>query len=106
MLLSVLLSHDARRGVPTPVPGVYVGNDIPGFPVTEVCTMPDVASRLKGHVEQLIAAPVPVRVRAWDGSQAGPRTPPPSSYATAGPCATCSGSRANSVSRVPGWPVT
>lgn len=38
--------------------------------------MPDVASRLKGHVEQLIAAPVPVRVRAWDGSQAGPPDAP------------------------------
>ncbi|MFF9486802.1 class I SAM-dependent methyltransferase [Streptomyces sp. NPDC014676] len=38
--------------------------------------MPDAASRLKGHVEQLINAPLPVRVRAWDGSQAGPSDAP------------------------------
>ncbi|WAZ22218.1 cyclopropane-fatty-acyl-phospholipid synthase family protein [Streptomyces cinnabarinus] len=34
--------------------------------------MADAAVRLKGLVEQLVGAPLPVRVRAWDGSQAGP----------------------------------
>ncbi|CAM5607745.1 Class I SAM-dependent methyltransferase OS=Streptomyces alboniger OX=132473 GN=CP975_14210 PE=3 SV=1 [Streptomyces alboniger] len=34
--------------------------------------MPDAAQRLKSLVEQLLGAPLPVRVRAWDGSQAGP----------------------------------
>ncbi len=30
--------------------------------------MADAAVRLKGLVEQLVGAPLPVRVRAWDGS--------------------------------------
>ncbi|MDO0933747.1 class I SAM-dependent methyltransferase [Streptomyces sp. DG2A-72] len=34
--------------------------------------MPDAAQRLKSLVEQLLGAPLPVRIRAWDGSQAGP----------------------------------
>jgi cyclopropane-fatty-acyl-phospholipid synthase len=34
--------------------------------------MADAASRLKGLIEQLLAAPLPVRIRAWDGSEAGP----------------------------------
>lgn len=34
--------------------------------------MADAAPRLKGLVEQLIGTPLPVRVRAWDGSLAGP----------------------------------
>jgi cyclopropane-fatty-acyl-phospholipid synthase len=34
--------------------------------------MADAASRLKSVVEQLLGAPLPVRIRAWDGSQAGP----------------------------------
>ncbi|CAL9481571.1 putative fatty acid methyltransferase [Streptomyces sp. enrichment culture] len=34
--------------------------------------MADAASRLKGLVEQLLGTPLPVRIRAWDGSQAGP----------------------------------
>ncbi|MFF6811474.1 class I SAM-dependent methyltransferase [Streptomyces sp. NPDC012403] len=38
--------------------------------------MADAASRLKGHIEQLIGTPLPVRVRAWDGSQAGPPDAP------------------------------
>ncbi|MFD7703948.1 class I SAM-dependent methyltransferase [Streptomyces caelestis] len=38
--------------------------------------MSDAAARLKGHVEQLIGAPLPVRIRAWDGSQAGPPDAP------------------------------
>ncbi|MFI2510112.1 class I SAM-dependent methyltransferase [Streptomyces sp. NPDC018972] len=38
--------------------------------------MADAASRLKGHAEQLIGTPLPVRVRAWDGSQAGPPDAP------------------------------
>ncbi|MEV6169519.1 cyclopropane-fatty-acyl-phospholipid synthase family protein [Streptomyces sp. NPDC051954] len=34
--------------------------------------MADAAQRLKSLVEQLLGAPLPVRIRAWDGSQAGP----------------------------------
>ena len=34
--------------------------------------MADAAQRLKGLVEQLLGVPLPVRIRAWDGSQAGP----------------------------------
>ncbi|GAA2444822.1 class I SAM-dependent methyltransferase [Streptomyces glaucus] len=34
--------------------------------------MADAAPRLKGLVEQLLGTPLPVRIRAWDGSQAGP----------------------------------
>lgn len=34
--------------------------------------MPDAASRLKSLAEQLLGAPLPVRIRAWDGSEAGP----------------------------------
>ncbi|BDH03402.1 SAM-dependent methyltransferase [Streptomyces seoulensis] len=34
--------------------------------------MADAASRLVSVAEQLLGAPLPVRIRAWDGSQAGP----------------------------------
>ncbi|MDX6363587.1 MAG: cyclopropane-fatty-acyl-phospholipid synthase [Streptomyces sp.] len=34
--------------------------------------MPDAALRLKSLFEQLLGTPVPVRIRAWDGSEAGP----------------------------------
>ncbi|MFJ4006767.1 class I SAM-dependent methyltransferase [Streptomyces sp. NPDC090023] len=34
--------------------------------------MADAASRLVSVAEQLLGAPLPLRVRAWDGSQAGP----------------------------------
>ncbi|MGW1502131.1 class I SAM-dependent methyltransferase [Streptomyces mirabilis] len=34
--------------------------------------MQDAASRLKSLVEQLVGAPLPMRIRAWDGSEAGP----------------------------------
>ncbi|CQR63646.1 class I SAM-dependent methyltransferase [Streptomyces leeuwenhoekii] len=34
--------------------------------------MADAAPRLKGLVEQMLGTPLPVRIRAWDGSQAGP----------------------------------
>ncbi|WP_369271530.1 class I SAM-dependent methyltransferase [Streptomyces sp. R11] len=34
--------------------------------------MPDAAGRLKGLLEQLLGVPLPVRIRAWDGSQTGP----------------------------------
>ncbi|MFI6039526.1 class I SAM-dependent methyltransferase [Streptomyces sp. NPDC051315] len=38
--------------------------------------MADAASRLHALVEQLLGAPFPMRVRAWDGSQAGPPDAP------------------------------
>ncbi|NJP49963.1 class I SAM-dependent methyltransferase [Streptomyces sp. SBST2-5] len=38
--------------------------------------MADAASRLKGLVEQLLGTPFPLRIRAWDGSQAGPPDAP------------------------------
>ncbi|MGV9873269.1 class I SAM-dependent methyltransferase [Streptomyces cellulosae] len=34
--------------------------------------MADAAMRLKGILEQLLGAPLPVRIRTWDGSEAGP----------------------------------
>ncbi len=34
--------------------------------------MPHAAVRLKGLLEQLLGVPLPVRIRAWDGSQSGP----------------------------------
>ncbi|MCT7352336.1 cyclopropane-fatty-acyl-phospholipid synthase family protein [Streptomyces sp. 15-116A] len=38
--------------------------------------MADAASRLKSLVEQLLGTPLPLRIRAWDGSLAGPPTAP------------------------------
>ncbi|MFJ3825294.1 class I SAM-dependent methyltransferase [Streptomyces nodosus] len=38
--------------------------------------MADAAPRLKSLVEQLLGAPFPLRVRAWDGSEAGPPDTP------------------------------
>ncbi|MCH5673849.1 class I SAM-dependent methyltransferase [Streptomyces gilvus] len=38
--------------------------------------MADAALRLKSLVEQLLGVPFPVRIRAWDGSQAGPPDAP------------------------------
>ncbi|AJE41049.1 SAM-dependent methyltransferase [Streptomyces nodosus] len=38
--------------------------------------MADAAPRLKSLVEQLLGAPFPLRVRAWDGSEAGPPDAP------------------------------
>lgn len=46
--------------------------DKTGTLVTEVCAMSDAAPRLKNLLEQLLGVPLPVRIRAWDGSQAGP----------------------------------
>ncbi|MDW4906012.1 class I SAM-dependent methyltransferase [Streptomyces sp. ADMS] len=34
--------------------------------------MPEAASRLQSFAEQLLGEPLPMRIRAWDGSQAGP----------------------------------
>ncbi|MEU4033122.1 class I SAM-dependent methyltransferase [Streptomyces collinus] len=34
--------------------------------------MADAASRLRSLAERMLGAPLPVRIRAWDGSQAGP----------------------------------
>jgi cyclopropane-fatty-acyl-phospholipid synthase len=50
--------------------------DIPGDVVTEVCVMPEAASRLQSFAEQLLGAPLPLRIRAWDGSEAGPPSAP------------------------------
>lgn len=38
--------------------------------------MQDAALRLKSLVEQLLGAPLPLRIRAWDGSEAGPPAGP------------------------------
>ncbi|MGV9560781.1 class I SAM-dependent methyltransferase [Streptomyces sp. NPDC003480] len=38
--------------------------------------MADAAPRLKSLVEQLLGVPLPVRIRAWDGSEAGPPAAP------------------------------
>src|ERR1044072_9658605 len=42
------------------------------FVVTEVCVMADAALRLKGLADQLLGVPFPLRIRAWDGAEAGP----------------------------------
>ncbi len=34
--------------------------------------MPDAASRLQSFAEELLGVRLPVRIRAWDGSEAGP----------------------------------
>ncbi|RFU87875.1 class I SAM-dependent methyltransferase [Streptomyces triticagri] len=39
--------------------------------------MPDVATRLRTLAEQLLATPLPVRIKAWDGSESGPPTTHP-----------------------------
>jgi cyclopropane-fatty-acyl-phospholipid synthase len=41
----------------------------------EVCVMPDAAPRLKALAERVLGAEFPVRLRAWDGSEAGPPDP-------------------------------
>lgn len=46
--------------------------DNSGILVTEVWVMADAALRLKSLLEQLLGTELPVRIRAWDGSQAGP----------------------------------
>lgn len=46
--------------------------DNSGILVTEVWIMADAALRLKSLLEQLLGSELPVRIRAWDGSQAGP----------------------------------
>ena len=46
--------------------------DNSGILVTEVWIMADAAMRLKSLLEQLLGSEVPMRIRAWDGSQAGP----------------------------------
>ncbi|MFF4574821.1 class I SAM-dependent methyltransferase [Streptomyces sp. NPDC001410] len=38
--------------------------------------MAEAASRLRSLAEQMLGAPLPVRLRAWDGSQAGPADAP------------------------------
>ena len=38
--------------------------------------MADVAPRLKSLAEQVLGAPLPIRLRAWDGSEAGPPDAP------------------------------
>ncbi|MGW2491087.1 class I SAM-dependent methyltransferase [Streptomyces sp. NPDC001606] len=38
--------------------------------------MADAASRLRSLAEQLLGVPLPVRIRAWDGSEAGPADAP------------------------------
>ncbi|GGT35069.1 cyclopropane-fatty-acyl-phospholipid synthase [Streptomyces purpureus] len=43
-----------------------------GHDITEVCTMADAALRLTTLAEDLLGTPLPVRLRAWDGSEAGP----------------------------------
>lgn len=46
---------------------VFVGNT-----TTEVCAMARAASRLTALAEELLSEPLPVRIRAWDGSESGP----------------------------------
>jgi cyclopropane-fatty-acyl-phospholipid synthase len=50
--------------------------DNSGILVTEVYAMADAALRLRNLVGQLLGVPLPVRIRAWDGSEAGPPEAP------------------------------
>lgn len=50
--------------------------DNSGILVTEVCAMAGAALRLRALFEQLLGVPLPVRIRAWDGSEAGPPDAP------------------------------
>jgi cyclopropane-fatty-acyl-phospholipid synthase len=50
--------------------------DNSGILVTEVYAMADAALRLRDLVGQLLGVPLPVRIRAWDGSEAGPPDAP------------------------------
>lgn len=50
--------------------------DNSGILVTEVYAMADAALRLRNLVGQLLGVPLPVRIRAWDGSEAGPPDAP------------------------------
>lgn len=58
-------------GVTMTVP-LFTQVDNSGILVTEVWIMADAALRLKSLLEQLLGSELPVRIRAWDGSQAGP----------------------------------
>jgi cyclopropane-fatty-acyl-phospholipid synthase len=50
--------------------------DNSGILVTEVYAMANAALRLRDLVGQLLGVPLPVRIRAWDGSEAGPPDAP------------------------------
>jgi cyclopropane-fatty-acyl-phospholipid synthase len=50
--------------------------DKSGILVTEVWVMAGAALRLKSLLEQLLEAELPIRIRAWDGSAAGPPDAP------------------------------
>ena len=50
--------------------------DKSGILVTEVWVMAGAALRLKSLLEQLLEAELPIRIRAWDGSTAGPHDAP------------------------------
>jgi cyclopropane-fatty-acyl-phospholipid synthase len=43
-----------------------------GNTITEVYAMADAALRLTALAEELLGEPLPVRIRAWDGSESGP----------------------------------
>lgn len=62
------------------------------------------AQRLAALAEEALGGPLPLRVRAWDGSEAGPPDTPSSWCARDAPCGGCSGSPANSASRRPTSP--
>lgn len=65
--------------------------------------MTDAAPRLAVVAETLLGAPLPVRLRAWDGSEAARPTAPYSSSTTAAPCGGCSGGPASWGWPEPGW---
>jgi cyclopropane-fatty-acyl-phospholipid synthase len=45
-------------------------------PLPTTTPNPSVAARLKGLLENLLQMPIPIRLRAWDGSHAGPEDAP------------------------------
>lgn len=66
--------------------------------------MADAALRLSTLAEELLGAPLPVRIRTWDGSESGPPGAPTLVFRHRRPCAACSGSRASWGWPAAGWP--
>jgi cyclopropane-fatty-acyl-phospholipid synthase len=70
-----LPSRDHPLGL-HPAASLFTKVDNSGILVTEVCAMADAALRLRDLFGQLLGVPLPVRIRAWDGSEAGPPDAP------------------------------
>lgn len=70
-----LPGRNPQKGLRPGMP-LFTKVDNSGILVTEVYAMADAALRLRDLVGQLLGVPLPVRIRAWDGSEAGPPDAP------------------------------